>query len=238
MDRKGLTKTNCHDCNSLTKSSFCHATEASRVIIDNAKTCHKYTRAERLFSQGEPVSGVYCLKSGKVKVSVTDTLGNESIIRVLGPGSLIGHRSIMCGEKDHQASVYFLEESEVCFVEQHVFQQLIKSDPELVLTLSQQFASDVADANATRVAMVHHSVKERVCTLLLSLANAYGRQAEDGIHIELKLTREEMASMIGTTPETMIRTISALKEEKLISQNGKNIIILDKSALADQAGFI
>jgi CRP-like cAMP-binding protein len=231
-----MEKPQCAKCHTVHKSIFCDLETKAHSQIDQAKTFLTYTKGDVLFHQGEHVSGVYCIKTGKAKATIADSLGNETIAKILGPGAVLGHRS-MLSNSDHIATVEFLEEASVCFVDKTSFQKIIQDNPSLALTLGQRLAQEVVEADGKNLALVHHSVKERVCALLLNLSHMYGIKTQDGIEIDIKLTREEMASIVGTTPETMIRTLSNLKDEQVIVQNGKKLVILNQELLTDESGI-
>lgn len=231
-----MEKPQCSQCNTVHKSIFCNLEAKAQFQVDQSKTFIHYSKGDILFSQGEFVEGVYCIKSGKAKAAISDSAGNEAISKILGPGSVLGHRSMLL-KTDHITTVEFLEEAVVCFIDRVSFQKLMNDNIALSLTLAQRLASELVEAESKNLALVHHSVKERVCSLLLNLSHTYGIKKNEGLEIDIKLTREEMASIVGTTPETMIRTLSHLKDESIITQNGKKLIIINESLLAEGSGL-
>ena len=231
-----MEKSHCFKCQTVHKSIFCDLEEKAFAQIDPMKTSHTFGKGDVLFHQGENVAGIYCIKSGKAKATIADSLGNETIAKILGPGSVLGHRSLL-SHTDHIATVEFLEEASICFIDKFNFQKILHDYPTLALTIGQKLAHEVIEADSKNLALVHHSVKERVCALLLNLSHIYGIKTTAGIEIDIKLTREEMASIVGTTPETMIRTLSQLKDEHVLVQNGKKLIIINQQFLIEEAGL-
>jgi len=229
-----MEKPQCSQCDTVHKGIFCDLEAETYRQIDNAKIYLQFKKGDVLFNQGESVSGIYCIKSGKAKATIADSAGNETIAKILGPGSVLGHRS-MFSDTDHIATVEFLEDASICFFDKVSFKSLIQKIPSLALRLGQRLANEVIEADCKNLALVHHSVKARVSSLLLDLSSQYGIKTQDGIELDIKLTREEMASLVGTTPETMIRTLSQLKIENIIAQQGKKLIIINMSSLNELA---
>lgn len=231
-----MGKQNCAHCSSVYKSIFCELESQALSQVDEVKNNLKFSKGKFLFNQGDKVKGVYCIKSGMAKAIISDSAGNESIAKILGPGSILGHR-ILFSEIDHLATVEFLEEASVCFIESSNFLNLIKKNPSLALTIGHRLANELVESDNKNLALVHHSVKERVCALILNLSQNYGIKTSHGIELDIRLTREEMASMVGTTTETMIRTISGLKDDQIITQEGKKIIITNLELLTVCTGM-
>lgn len=236
MENQHSNKQNCSQCNSFHKSIFCRLEQKILNEIDSKKLSLNFSKGEILFQQGELVRGMYCIQSGKAKEKTTDAAGHEIITKILGPGDTIGIKSLL-SSTGYLATVEFIDDSTVCIIDKLKFDEILKKDSRILLNISQKLAEEITESDQKNLSFVHHTVKQRTCSLLLHFVNKYGVKSDNGVELDIKLTREEMASLVGTTPETMIRTISQLKNEKILSQNGKKLVISNVSLLNNASGI-
>jgi CRP-like cAMP-binding protein len=197
---------------------------------------NSYKKGQTVFYQGNPLFGLYCVNSGKIKISKLGNDGKESIIRIAGPGDVLGHRSLFSNEK-FTATATVLEDSAICFLDKKFIYRAIAQDPSISLRLIEKLSRDMGKAEDRSASMAQKSVRERLAELLLMLKNSYGIQEGKRWRLDIKLTREEMASMIGTANETIIRFISEFRDDNLIEQEGKIIYLLDEEGLLEIANL-
>ncbi|MDH4468518.1 MAG: Crp/Fnr family transcriptional regulator [Bacteriovoracaceae bacterium] len=226
----------CDYCHSRSKSIFCDLESKALEELDENKVSNDYKKGSRLFIEGNPPLGLYCINEGKVKLSKIGPDGKESILRIAGPGQVIGHRSLFSNEL-YMGNATALENSRICFIGKKQIFDLIKENPSVSLKLIQAMGREMGEAEKKSTAHFQKSVRERLAELLLSLNESYGKKIGQRQLIDIKLTREEMASIIGTSTETVIRQMTDFKEEKLIEQEGKSIYILDLEALTEAANL-
>lgn len=193
-----------------------------------------YKKGHDIFLQGNPPFGLYCINSGKIKVTKTAHDGKEVIIRIAGPGDVLGHRSLFSHE-NYAASATTIEETTLCFIDKKFILGAIHREPSIALNLIQRLSREMGSSESRSASLSQKSVKERLAELLLTLKSSYGVSDNGRTKLEIKLTREEMASMIGTSVETVIRFMTEIKEEGWIEQEGKTIFILDEEALIECA---
>ena len=133
-----------------------------------------------------------------------------------------------CGET---LTAEAMEDSVVCFVKREYFVEFLKQNSEVAVKMIGQLSKELMRAEEKIEALSVMDAKRRVADLLLRLAKQYGRENAEGILIEISLTREEMAEMVGTTQETVIRILSGFRKEGLIKDFEKQILVMNEERL-------
>lgn len=192
------------------------------------KTCYFYKKGQVIFYEGKQPVGIYCINSGKIKICKLGQEGKEQIVRIAIPGDLLGLRSLI-GGRNYSNSAITIEDSVVCFINKRKFFQTTIRYPEIstriMITLSKLL--DVAEQKIT--SMAQKPVRERLAEALLTLNDVFH---SDGCpNTVISLSREDLANMVGTANETVIRLLSEFKEENMVAVKGRKIFILDKSGL-------
>jgi len=227
---------NCENCASKDKGIFCELSSLVLQDISQNKVMNTYKKGQIIFYQDNPPLGLYCLSSGKIKVTKTGSDGKESIVRLAKAGDILGHRSLF-SQSHYTATATTLEETTICFIDKKYILRAIEQNPSIALNIIQKLSKEMGAAETKSASMFQKNVRERLAELLLGLADSYGIHENNKIRLDIKLTREEMASMIGTASETIIRFMSEFKEEGLISQEGKTIYITNEPALIELANI-
>ena len=185
----------------------------------------KYAKGELVFREGAIPSGIYYIKSGKVKKYKVDNFGKEKIFYVANMGELIGYHAILASE-NYPDSAVALEESTISFIPKEDFLEVLDQSPvlskRLLKTLSHEFA---VLANTISV-FAQRSVRERLAITLIILREKYKKEAVDGLPL-INLSRSDIASMASTTRENVVRLLREFKDEKLIETKGRKIWITD-----------
>ncbi len=234
-----IEKKQCSECPSRDQGIFCKLSLVETLEVSATTNTLSFKRGDNLFSQGNQSAGIYCIQSGNIKLTKTGTDGKETIVRIVKKGDVIGHRSLFTSQ-DFNGTATALDNVVACFIDKSNFLKMIQEKPKISLELINRLSRDMGIAEERSSAFHQKNVRERIAQLILDLGQSHGRTLEDGsTQIELKLTREEMATMIGTANETLIRTISEYRKDGLIDQNGKLIIIKDIKELEKRAlGYI
>lgn len=232
-----MTKTppkDCADCSSFESSIFCslHAKDLSQ--IDTNKNHKQFKRHSIIFNEGSKPEGVFCIQSGKVKIYRSNSNGEQYIVRLANGGDLLGYRSLITNEP-YQASAEALDDIECCFIPRNTILSALENNPATTFKLFEKVARELGKAEGQIIRIAHKTIRARMAELLLDLQFRFGEKSENGIVIDLNLTRAEMANLIGTTQESMIRLISSFKTEGLIKAAGRKITILDAASLSEIA---
>ncbi|GGA87799.1 transcriptional regulator [Puia dinghuensis] len=199
-----------------------------------AVTTHRknlsFKKGELIFHEGEAVKGIYFVYQGTVKVHKKWGSEKELIIRFARQGSLFGHRGL--GQDHHYPiSATALSPVEACYIDLDFFQASLKVNQGLSQGLLQFFADELQKSERKMRDLAHMQVKGRVAQALLQLREDFG-VTPDG-YIGLTLSRQDLASLVGATYETVFRIINELAQEKLILVDGKDIAIADAIKLTD-----
>lgn len=235
--RKDIHK-NCSNCPSYQHGIFCDLEKASLDKVSDTKITNVFKKGQTLFVQDNPPFGLYCISKGNIKVTKTDSNGKESIVRLAKKGDVLGHRSIFTNQF-YSATATALEDTVVCFLDKKFIINLVKNEPTVAMKLIERLGKDMGVAEGKISSFHQKSVRERVAEFLLLLKEGHGEIIEDGrTKLNIKLSRDEMASIVGTATETLIRIISELKKDKVIDQESKVIFIKDEEALLEIANTI
>lgn len=189
----------------------------------------KYKKGDILFHEGTYPTGVYCIKQGKVKLTILGDMGREQVVRLAKSGDLLGYRAVLGGDK-LSATATILEDSQLCIIPKDDFVEIIKSSPDFALDMLKVLSQDVKRSDETITHMAQKPVRERTAEAIILLIETYGFKA-DGCTIDVSLSREELANIIGTAMETTVRFLHEFKKNKIIDLVGKQIVILNKEEL-------
>jgi CRP/FNR family transcriptional regulator len=152
------------------------------------------------------------------------------MIRILGPGEVMGYRALLADEP-YAATAEAVDATTVCTIARDTIDELLGRDPELILRLLSKLATELRVSEDQMVTRLQEPVRQRAARFLLWLRDSLTGGARAGNKIAVPLLREEMAQMIGTTPETFSRTLRGLAREKVIAYDRKSISILKPRVL-------
>lgn len=228
MLEKSHKHVTCEGCLSRHSSLFAHYNCDQVEDLNQQKSCSYYKRKQGLFLEGSIPRGVYCLNKGKVKIFVRGEEGKEQIIHVATDGEIIGFRSMFSGEP-YRVSAETLEDSNICFIGKEDFLTMIDSNSVLRNGVMKELSKELGERARLIANMAQKTVRERLAFSLILLSDIYKNEP-------INLSREDMANLVGTATETLIRLIKEFKEEGLIDTATRKITILDKEGLARIAG--
>lgn len=232
----GPASLNCDNCPSREAGIYCSLDASELEAINAQRDSHHYRKGEVIFYEGTPADGMYCINQGRVKVYKTGLDGRQQIVRIAGPGALVGYRALLADESYH-ASAEALEDALVCCIDKQAFAELMARNPDFSLRMIKKLAVELRQAEELATSIAQKSVRERMAELLLILKDSYGKPMKDGVLIELRLSRGEMAEMIGVTQETAIRLLSEFKKDGLIHVDARTITLRDIPALHKTAAL-
>ncbi|MES2389347.1 MAG: Crp/Fnr family transcriptional regulator [Bacteroidota bacterium] len=197
--------------------------------LNARKHCNIYRKGSAIFHQGNTPMGMFSVFSGKVKLFKTDDLGKEQIIRLAKPGDSIGYRSLLSGEAYHLGAEA-LEDTRACFIPKALFSDLMNKGGNMFTHIIKLLSEDLKQAEHRIAALAGKPVRERTAEALLVLRNFYGT-TDDGVTIDIAISREDLAQMVGTATESVIRMLSEFKADHLIEIKHKNISVTNLSGL-------
>ena len=205
-------------------------------LLTQNQTEQVYRKGEIIFREGAYPSGIYYMTSGKAKKYKIDGEGKEQIIYVANTGELIGYHAIL-SEDRYPDSAAALEESSITFIPKDdflmVLQQSDTLSKRLLKTLSHEFAVLINGLTL----FGQRSVRERLALQLVVLREKYKIDFQPGIPVVINMSRDDLASMVGTVRENVVRILTEFKQEEILITKGRKIIILNVGRLVQIANY-
>lgn len=195
-----------------------------------------YRKNEQLFREGTYPSGIFYITKGKVKKYKVDKDGKEKIIYIANSGQLIGYHAVL-SEDRYPDSAATIEESTIAFIPREDFLNTLDRSPllnnRLLKTLSHEFA---VLANSLTMS-ARKTVRERLALQLIIIREKYKVNYVEGMPIEIDISREDLASLVGTARENVVRVLTEFKESNILETKGRKIIIKDVNQLITIANY-
>lgn len=217
-----ITSPHCENCQGNAGGFFCMLEKEGLKEIDLAKKHDTYSKNSVVFERGEKPQGLFCVLHGLVKIETENEDGKSHILRIVGPGDVLGYRALF-SHSNYQARAVAHENSEICFIPKAAIENLVKKQPTLALKFLELLSEDVKRAEDRLCSATDKDTASRIADTLLFLESHYTP--------DKPWTRKEIADWAGTAPETVIRTLAHFEEQKLIRSEGKRIHLLDKNKL-------
>jgi CRP/FNR family transcriptional regulator, polysaccharide utilization system transcription regulator len=223
------------DLNDFTASPlFNHLSKEEIEKISEDRTISFYNKGTYIYHEGNRIGGCYIIMSGILKIFKTGIDGKEQIIRFAKPYDLIGFRSVLSGELAC-TTAKTLEDSTLCYFSQESLFYLVKNNGNFSLELLQLACRELGEANEYITDIAQKTVRERLAEILVHLKEDFGVNKDNVLQISL--TREELANIVGTATESVIRLLSEFKNDRLLEIDGRKIKILNYNALVKVANF-
>ena len=184
-----------------------------------------YKRRATIFSEGDPGNGFYLVKEGKVKIFMISPDGKEQILHIFGPGDPFGEVPVFAGQS-FPAHAVALENSRLVFLPRGDFVALVAANPALALNLLAVLSQRLRQFTKMIDSLSLKEVPGRLAAHLLYLSK---KQSTGDLQLELSKT--QLASLLGTIPETLSRMLSKLQREGFVTIEGAKISIVDREGL-------
>ena len=228
MKQHDMSMAFCEKCAFETNSVFRFLTRDETDRLNFEKDFRRYKRGDILYHGGNRISGFFCINSGIIKVFKTGVDGKEQIIRFARRGEIIAYRSVLSNEPAC-TSAKVIEDSQVCFIPSELLIQFVKTNPSFAFEVVKLTCHELAEANSYITDIAQKTVRERVAEVLVNLVDDFGLDEQKFLRISL--TREELANIVGTATESVIRLLSEFKSDRLIELSGRKIKIIDLKGL-------
>ena len=219
----------CENCSKRHSSIFCNTQSAVLAEISDAKMCTIYKKGQVVFQEGGHAFGIYCINKGKIKLSITGEEGKDQIVRLAKSGDVLGYRSVLTAQR-YGATAVALEDSNVCFIPKDQFMAALKGDGNLSLETMKLLSQQLKEAEIKITHLAQKPVRERVAEALLFIKETFGLE-DDEQTIAVQLSREEIANVVGTATEYIIRLLSEFNKDGVIELAGKKIKIINLKEL-------
>jgi len=190
-----------------------------------------YKKKEYIFSEGDSPEWFYIVSAGTVKVTKLSHEGKEIILEVISPHDIFGGVAVL-RNFPYPANAVAMEDAEVIKMSRKNLMRLVDRFPNLMYFIALQLGDRMKSSHDSLKNIALERVEARIAALLLKLSNKVGVETKDGLLIDMRLTKQDVADMVGTTVETSIRTFSKFKKEGLVTDTDGKFIIKDKEGLA------
>ncbi|MCP2045547.1 response regulator [Pontibacter sp. HSC-36F09] len=201
--------------------------ELNKLISENRRVT-VFRKKQHLFSEGNYPSNLYFLNKGKIKTYKSNEEGREYITCLYKDGDFIGYLDLL-EEKAYRESAMALEDSEVYIIPREDFYTLLYQNRDVAGKFIKILSDNLADREERLLKLAYNSVRKRVAEALLFVERQY--KEDPNYKSEVSITREDLASIVGASKETVIRTLADFKDEHLIDTRGSKITILNAQKL-------
>jgi CRP-like cAMP-binding protein len=190
----------------------------------------KYRKKEAIFSEGDTSDWLYIVKRGKVKITKISHDGKEIILEIISPMDFFGGIAVLRGFP-YPANAVAMEDTEVLKISRRNLMSVVDRFPNLMYCMATNIGDRIKGSHETLKSIALEKVESRIASLLIKLSDKAGETTPDGVVITMKLTKQDIAEMVGTTVETSIRTMSKLSKSGLVSTRAGKIVIRDVESL-------
>ncbi|MHA2621486.1 MAG: Crp/Fnr family transcriptional regulator [bacterium JZ-2024 1] len=189
-----------------------------------------FRKGQILFYEGQDPTGVYCIFQGHIKVYQSSPTGQEHLLYLSGPGNVVGFSAILSGQK-FSATAEAMDDVVACFIERRHLERAIAEIPSLSREILRTLAQEIQDLRRQTGDLALRSATQRFAGVLVMLNESVGRDDNGERVVDLELTRKELADMIGTTQETLIRILSQMRDSGLVQVDRSRLILKDIARL-------
>ena len=196
--------------------------------LARTKETRRWSRKDHVYSEGDYPKGVYYVMSGKVKINRENEFGKKYITEIIGPGEFFGYYALLKDEPYQDAAVV-LEEAELSFIAKADFQKLLHGNRDFSALLIKHLANNVVDKEEQLIKLAYNSIRKRVADALVQLHH----RETNGSPFVISMLRDDLASIVGTTKESVIRTLSDFKSEGLINIDSSGTITIVQLSLLE-----
>jgi DNA-binding response OmpR family regulator len=203
-------------------------TTANLQLTSNERELYDYKKKQVIYSEGQRPKAVYYVKSGKVKTYKNNEDGKELITNMYSAGDFFGYTYVL-EEISYKENAQVLEDAEIMHIPKDDFLALISGDAQVAKQFIKLIAHNVHDKEENLLNLAYSSLRKKVAYHLLQVFDKFKKDNANTIH----LSRENLAQTAGIATESLIRTLSDFKSEKLINIEGTAITILNETKLRD-----
>jgi CRP-like cAMP-binding protein len=208
---------------------------SEREALAAASKRRRFKRDEAIFDKDDAGESLFIIDEGSVRIYLPSPQGADLTLAMLGPGDFFGDMALLDG-RPRSASAAALRETETVALDRADFTAVIRSRPEAAMAVLAAVAGRLRETNEMAGDLAFLDVGGRLAKKLLELAAAHGVQRPGGILLDLRLTQEELANMVGVTRESVNRNLALLRREGVIGGQGRRFVIRDAEALRRRVG--
>lgn len=216
------------DIRNISVFSTLNANEAKEV--NHYLVAETFRKKETVFSEGDPSEWFYIVTRGKIKITKLSHEGKEIILEIISPSDFFGGIAVVRGFP-YPANAVAMEDTEVLKISRKNLMSIMDRFPNLMYCMATSIGDRIKDSHEMLKSIALEKVETRIASLLLKLSDKAGEKTPEGVAINIKLTKQDIAEMVGTTVETSIRTMSKLSRNGLVISRSGRIVIRDLERL-------
>jgi CRP-like cAMP-binding protein len=186
-----------------------------------------YKKKHVIYSEGNHPNRLFFVQKGKVKLFKSNDDGKDLTIGLFGEGEYFGYLPLL-ENTTYKETAEALEDAEVAVIPREEFDELIKENPIVMKKFIQILAGNIADKENQLLGLAYNSLRKRVADALIMLKKKFG---DGAVPFSIHISREDLANIAGTATESLIRTLSDFKSEKLIDIKDGNIVLINEKKL-------
>ncbi len=205
-------------------------TEGELQMLSGRTVRKRFHAGELLFSEGEPCNGLHIIARGKVRIFKTSAGGREQVLAVNAPGESVAELPVFDGGP-YPASAVAIEDAEIAFISRRDFQAYCMEHPEVALKVLATVGARLRRLVGIIEELSFTTIRQRLITALLRLAEGEGKQTVRGIEFQLPASHQELANQLGTVRELISRNLMRLQAEGLIEVDAREIVVKDVKGL-------
>ena len=196
--------------------------------LTEGRNTNKYKKKQAIYTEGNHPNRLYFLLKGKVKTYKSNEDGKELVTELFSPGDFLGHIALL-EETVYHDTAEALEETELAVIPKEDFDELVNKNAEVSKQFMRLLARNIAARENKLLGIAYNSLRKKVAVALILLQKKY--QQKKGEEFSIDISRESLATIAGTATESLIRTLSEFRTEKLIDIKKGNIFILNQKKL-------
>ena len=210
---------------------FAPLSEADFDLLLNDIHEAPYQKGEYIFREGDPTEWFHVVKEGSVKCVKSSPDGRDMTLKVLTPGDLFCCEASVFEGSAHPGCAKVLDGATVLKIPKERYLDILRRNPEMAIEVIQYLGERLREAQENAKSLVFHRAEQRLASILISLAAKAGQPDSEGIRLNTRLTRRDLADMAGLTVETATRIMGRLKAEHIVIGKAKNLVICNLDAL-------
>ena len=213
-------------------SSFLNEARAIKELdqLSADRTIRKFKKKEVIFYEGNLPHGLFFINNGKVKTYKTNSEGKEYITGLYKSGDFIGYMALL-EDANYSESAQAMEESEICLIPKQDFFKLVNNNRDVAGKFIKMMSNNLTEVEERILKLAYNSVRKRVSEALLFLREKFSENQDEKFSISI--SRDDLANIVGTSPESVIRTLSDFKDEGLIEIKASQITLVDLDKLTN-----
>ena len=209
---------------------FASLTEEEMRALAARATRMQFQKDEQLFAEDDPCTGLYLVSAGKIRIFKLSPSGREQVLAVEGPGSSFAELPVFDGG-NYPAAASALQDTEVIFISCKDFQNVCREHPDVALKVIAVVGARLRRLVGIIEELSFTTVRQRLISTILRLAEASRVRSKEGIHIELAKSHQDLAAELGTVRELVSRNLSRLEAEGFLNVEGRKIVVRDMPGL-------